>query len=158
MPVLAARATIGIVPAETEAPPANDFADSAEANIYGDHNGLTNAQIGALVGAIIGAIILILLLIWCCLAQRARQRRRMYRRSIRRHTASSGEASYTSSFIDVPPSPRKPSATRKKHGRAPPPPPPPLPKERIPGGPKYPTYRAIPIPNPRRNPSVRHAL
>lgn len=155
MPALAPRATVGISPSD-DAPPAHDFDTSTD--ILGDHNGLTDAQIGAMVGAILGFIIIGLTFIFCCLRYRRNRRlwriyQQQQRRNSKRYTVTT-DYSYTSSVTDVPPSPKKPAPVKTKRRSADYPPPPP--KERIPGGPKFPTYRAIPIPNPRENPSVRH--
>lgn len=53
----------------------------------------------------------------------------------------------------TPASVARPSSTYRGEGEWPPPI---AVAERIPGGPKFPTYRALPIPNPRRQPNVVH--
>ncbi|CAG9992790.1 unnamed protein product [Clonostachys byssicola] len=103
------------------------------------HDGLTSGEIGAMVGAIIGFTIIVLFTIFCCI-NRSRVRRH-------RHRSDDDE------IIRVEKLPRRPNPTLQH----------PLMAKRdfsnvegglIPGGPKYPTYRALPIPNPRNNPKV----
>ena len=104
-----------------------------EANIYGQNDGLSGAQIGAIVGSIVGAAFLIIL-IW--MYYMARRNRVVV---VDEYDYSSYETSY---FGDESIStPRRPPEAA----------------ERIPGGPRFPNYRAIPIPNPRY-PRVRRAI
>ncbi|KAF7560428.1 hypothetical protein G7046_g3716 [Stylonectria norvegica] len=129
-----------------------------QASHHDNSSSLTNAQIGAIAGSITGVFLLVVMLFCCC------------RRPIPPPKRSSNRSSYSSSYIvdDSPePWPQQPfhrpapvyqnSATYRSPSVVPRTPvqrPPPVP-ELIPGGPKYPTYRANPIPNPR-NPTVPH--
>jgi hypothetical protein len=111
-----------------------------EADIYGgsgDGSGLTNVQLGAIIGSSI-AFVLILVITWCCILQ---ARRRL----------EDGETTVSDySLYDS-------SRSSSPRSQSPAPRPPPRARVNIPGGPKYPTYRAIPVRNPRANPSVRRA-
>ncbi|CAH0052529.1 unnamed protein product [Clonostachys solani] len=108
------------------------------------HDGLTSAEIGAMVGAIIGFTVIVLFTIFCCIN----------RSRVRRHRRRSDD----DEIIRVEKLPRHPNPPLQHPLMA---------KVRwsqrdfnnvegglIPGGPKYPTYRALPIPNPRNNPKV----
>lgn len=127
--------TLGNPPTEA---PASDSSSSDSS--YGESHGLSNGEIGAIIGSSIGFVFLVLLLWWCC-TRRRRGPRISQTRSYTTYDTTyiiedDEEMEHTSR--------RKPTIPR----------PPPV-AERIPGGPRYPTYRAIPIPNPR-NPRVRH--
>ncbi|VUC22000.1 unnamed protein product [Clonostachys rosea] len=107
------------------------------------HDGLTSGEIGAIIGAIIGFTVIVLFIICCCIN---RSRRRHHHRR-----------SDDDEIVRVVKLPRHPPPLQH----------PLMAKVRwsqrdftnvegglIPGGPKYPTYRALPIPNPRNNPKV----
>ncbi|KAI9166464.1 hypothetical protein HJFPF1_02566 [Paramyrothecium foliicola] len=95
----------------------------------GGGGGISSAQLGAILGGVVAFVVILLVACFCCGGRR---------RQVRSYSRGSSEASYPNV---EPPQPR----VRR---------PPPV-VERVPGGPKFPTYRAIPIPNPR-NPRVRH--
>lgn len=110
-----------------------------DADIYGgsgDGSGLTNVQLGAIIGSSI-AFVAILIITWCCILQ---ARRRLEAGDV----SGSDYSLYDSSR----------SSSPRSHG-PPRPRPPPRARVNIPGGPKYPTYRAMPVRNPRANPSLR---
>lgn len=160
-------------PSATAAPPTDSNINS-RADIYGSHNGLSNAQIGAIIGSVIGFTVLVLLAIFCVMNRRRAERRR--RRRERRYyegnwtessgsSSSGGKASLREEGVRKPPVARvrrnvtvvdrdqqgwdgyaRDGRMREQE------------RERIPGGPKWPTYRAIPIPNPRRNPNLRRQM
>lgn len=171
MAPLLPRQTTNGNPSATAAPPTDTNID-ARADIYsgGSHNGLTHGQIGAIIGSIVGFTLFVLLLL-CCSINRRREQRQRYRHRYHYHErSSSGSSSSGGSEYRGRPV-RKPPAARMRrnvtvvdrdgvwddgHGgyaggwkRE---------RERIPGGPKWPTYRAIPIPNPRKNPNLRRQL
>lgn len=116
-----------------------------EADIYGgsgDGSGLTNVQIGAIAGSSV-AFIVILVITWCCILQ-ARRRAEVgdeYESDYSLHDGSSRSSSSRS--------------RSRSRSRGPMPRPPQRARVNIPGGPKFPTYRALPIRNPRTNPSLR---
>ena len=189
MPVLPRQddSAQGAVP--TEAPPTDTNteptgAPNPENNIYGGHNGLSSAQIGGIVGALVGFTVLVLLILYCAINRRREQRRRRHRRRYQqqRYVSSSSSSSEDSSYLDytsssasssVPPVKPLPKAKTKHHShhshshrhqpgkkkvrivektpRGP--------RERIPGGEKFPAYRAIPVPNPREpHPKLRYQV
>lgn len=124
-----------------------------DANIYGgtgdgdgDHGGLTKAQLGAIIGSSV-ALVIILLLAWAYVIRARSQASSTTSRRFRRGDDSSD--SYDSSRS----SSRSPGPGPRLR-----PPPPMRVRENIPGGPRYPTYRANPIPNPRRNPPVTRVV
>ncbi|KAH7170089.1 hypothetical protein EDB81DRAFT_774416 [Dactylonectria macrodidyma] len=144
--------------------------------------GLTNAQVGAIVGSLVGFFVLVMIIICCC---RRRPPPPPPRRHGDRRSYGSYSSSYFTDDTPEPWPPKgqyrrtpKPATPRMMPPQQMPPqfmppqfiPPmtprstrshrsfvqrPPPVVERIPGGPKFPTYRAIPIPNPRR-PTVPH--
>lgn len=159
MPVLPRQDADPPYTSPTTAPEA-EHSLNPDAGIYGDHDGLTNAQVGGIVGAVIGFTALILFLIFCCLS-----RRRYYYRNHQKRRRGGGSyysdsrsSTYTPSMVDVPPTAIPPKARVRRtvagdvrgwetaEER---------PRERIPGGPRYPTYRALPIRNPRKVPQPR---
>ncbi|KAL6866534.1 hypothetical protein ACO1O0_002646 [Amphichorda felina] len=150
MPVLPRQDDDILVAATSTSAPSSDDPIDPMAQIYGVHDGLTSAQIGAIVGSIFGFAALVLIILCCVVIQR---RRRYYyyshyRHHHHHHHRHEHSSSDSSSTIDGSPPERPPPvrvrATMTERERV-----------RIPGGPRYPTYRAIPIPNPRK-PKVRH--
>ena len=144
MPLLPRQDNAPASATSTSAPPADDSINP-KAHIYGGHDGLTSAQIGAIVGSILGFAALVLIVV-CCVIVTRRRAAYYYHHHHHHHRSSSA----SSSMAGIPPPLNKPPpvrvrATMTERERV-----------RIPGGPKYPTYRAIPIPNPRRHPKVRH--
>ncbi|KAG9259129.1 uncharacterized protein F5Z01DRAFT_642393 [Emericellopsis atlantica] len=136
--------------------------------IRGTSDGLTDRDAAAIAGSVVGSIIAILLMIFCCIkwtryqSEIRRVNRRRHRSSSAFTSSSSSSSSSTSSEdrerpirgVPVRPPPRaaRPPPVRvsqsvRESVRV---------SERIPGGPRYPTYKAIPIPNPRNNPKVKH--
>ncbi|KAF4968398.1 hypothetical protein FSARC_4195 [Fusarium sarcochroum] len=109
-------------------------------------DGLSSAQIGAIVGSVVGVFILAFLVVCCCC--------RRPRRPVKRHRSS--RSSYSGSdgdgWSDAWPDENWTRPVPLPTGRPTPVqfPRPVAQREQIPGGPKFPTYRAIPIPNPRR--------
>ena len=95
----------------------------------GDSGGISSGELGAILGGVAAFVLISIIVCLCC--TRSRRNVRVYDYS-----------SYATSSIAV-----DVHTTRVRR-------PPPV-AERIPGGPKFPTYRAIPIPNPR-NPTVRY--
>jgi hypothetical protein len=124
--------------------------------------GLTDAQIGAIAGSIVGVFILVFVVLCCCCQRRPPPARHGDRRSYASYTSSTYIVDDAPEQPPPPPprwywprtprTPRAPSVVRPSPVQSQWPPPV---AERIPGGPKFPTYRAIPIPNPRR-PNVVH--
>jgi hypothetical protein len=125
--------TLGTVPTDTT----DNGGTAPDADIYGhDNGGLSSAELGAIIGSV-AAFVLLLIIGFFCFANSRRRRVAVY-----------DDSSYGSgSFVEV---------SRTRTGPRLPRRPPPV-AERIPGGPKYPTYRALPIKNPR-NPRVRHVV
>lgn len=137
-------------------------------------DGLTNTQVGIIVGTIVGVFIFVAIVFYCCFQQRQRNRAMMTKNY--RNSYSSYASHDTAYVVEVQPPPRTPPPpqtwNRRRSSRPrserysftataaysrPPPDPfsapptyPPPAVERIPGGPKNPTYRALPIPNPRK--------
>jgi hypothetical protein len=98
----------------------------------GGGSGISSGQLGAIIGGVAALVLIALVICLCC--------------SRGRSARPYDDSSHASSIIAVEvPDPRRPGGIRR----------PPPAAERVPGGPRYPTYRAIPIPNPR-NPAVRH--
>ncbi|KAF5013008.1 hypothetical protein FDECE_955 [Fusarium decemcellulare] len=139
---------------------ATDRPDPVVTSHHSNPNGLTDAQIGAIAGTVVGVFLLVLIVLCCCCRQRSRHPREVTIVTERRRKRGSYGSSYASDGWSEPsplqgewirpipmPTPRPmPQPTPVQH------PAPVYQPEQIPGGPKYPTYRAIPIPNPR-NPS-----
>ncbi|ESU12650.1 hypothetical protein FGSG_06546 [Fusarium graminearum PH-1] len=96
-------------------------------------DGLSGAEIGAIVGAVVGFFILSFVVV-------------KIRRSYRSYSGSEDDWSVVMPHEGwtrpVPVAIPRPVPVQY--------PPPAAQREQVPGGPKFPTYRAIPIPNPRR--------
>ncbi|KAJ4268906.1 hypothetical protein NW762_002977 [Fusarium torreyae] len=108
-------------------------------------DGLSSAQIGAIVGSIVGVFILAFIVVCCCCRRPRRpvKRHRSYRSSYSGSDDGWSEAWPDENWTRPVPIPvGRPTPVQF--------PPPVAQREQIPGGPKFPTYRAIPIPNPRR--------
>jgi hypothetical protein len=119
--------TLGTIPTNNADPPPAP-ANEARDDSGASGGGLNNLEIGAILGSIVAAISVIAM--WYCYCYLPGTKRRLIQY----------ESSYSEESM-VYMSPRRP---------------PPV-AEMVPGGPRYPTYRAIPIPNPR-NPPVQHHL
>ncbi|KEY72476.1 hypothetical protein S7711_05151 [Stachybotrys chartarum IBT 7711] len=133
--------TLGVIPTNDpsgEPPSDESSSDSASAGGGGGGDGLNSLELGAILGSVFGVVVIVLLWYCCCYTPVTPRTSYEYRM----HEYDSYRKS-TGHVVDD--APTRPSAPRR---------PPPV-AERIPGGPRYPTYRAIPIPNPR-NPRVRH--
>ncbi|KAH6964446.1 hypothetical protein DER45DRAFT_610767 [Fusarium avenaceum] len=147
--------TLGIATA-----PATDRPVVVTSQHSGD--GLTSTQIGAIAGSIVGVFILAFVVICCCCRRPRKQVKR--RRSDRSSYYGSSSDGWSEALpnenwtrpvpVPVPigrgptpvqyPSPVAQRGRMREQMRE-------QPREQIPGGPKFPTYRAIPIPNPRRS-------
>ncbi|CAF3471040.1 hypothetical protein SNK03_007797 [Fusarium graminearum] len=107
-------------------------------------DGLSGAEIGAIVGAVVGFFILSFVVVCCC-CRRPRKQVKI-RRSYRSYSGSEDDWSVVMPHEGwtrpVPVAIPRPVPVQY--------PPPAAQREQVPGGPKFPTYRAIPIPNPRR--------
>ncbi|KAL7943353.1 hypothetical protein V8C42DRAFT_105091 [Trichoderma barbatum] len=121
------------------------------------HHGLSGGQIGAILGSVVGVVVLLLIVGFCYVG-----RRRMpityedeKKKTKKKRSGSSSRTrdiyEYTEEAVYYVPS-RKKSSSRRVSVTVQEPAPVVV-AERIPGGPKFPTYRAIPISNPR-NPQV----
>ncbi|VTT61097.1 unnamed protein product [Fusarium fujikuroi] len=97
-------------------------------------DGLSSAQIGAIIGCIVGVFVLAFIV---------PKKRRSYRSSYADSSDGWSERMPNENWVRPVPIPvARPVPVQF--------PSPVVQREQIPGGPKYPTYRAIPIPNPRR--------
>ncbi|KAH7188184.1 uncharacterized protein B0J16DRAFT_336571 [Fusarium flagelliforme] len=110
-------------------------------------DGLTSAEIGAIVGSVVGAFILAFIVVCCCCRRRPRVKTVKRRRSERSYSGSEDDWSVVMPHENwtrpVPVPVRGPTPVQYPRPAAV--------REQVPGGPKFPTYRAIPIPNPRRS-------
>lgn len=126
------------------------------------HHGLSGGQIGAILGSVVGVVVLALTIGFCYVGKKKtavayeeeekvkkRKRRNYHSTRSSRH----GVYQYAEEDVYYYTAPRKKSST-KKAGVSVQTPAPAVVSERIPGGPKFPSYRAIPISNPR-NPQIR---
>ncbi|KAL7904703.1 hypothetical protein GGI35DRAFT_462437 [Trichoderma velutinum] len=125
------------------------------------HHGLSGGQIGAILGSVVGVVVLLLIVGFCYVGRRRmpityeeeikETKKKKKRRSSSRTTR--GIYQYTEEDIYYVPSRKKSSSRRASVKVEVQEPAAAVVAERIPGGPKFPTYRAIPISNPR-NPQV----
>ncbi|KAL6691660.1 hypothetical protein J3F84DRAFT_386120 [Trichoderma pleuroticola] len=124
------------------------------------HHGLSGGQIGAILGSVVGVVVLLLIVGFCYVGRRrmpityeeeTKTTKKKKRRSSSRTTR--GIYQYTEEDIYYAPSRKKSSSRRASVKVEVQEPEAVVVTERIPGGPKFPTYRAIPISNPR-NPQV----
>ncbi|KAL7791554.1 hypothetical protein V8C37DRAFT_141916 [Trichoderma ceciliae] len=119
------------------------------------HHGLSGGQIGAILGSIVGVVVLLLIVGFCYVGSRRvpityeeekeEKKRKKQGRGSTRNTR--GVHEYTEETVYYTP-PRRKSSSRKVSVSVQTPAPAVV-SERIPGGPKFPTYRAVPISNPR---------
>jgi hypothetical protein len=118
-----------------------------EPQTHSEHTGLTNAEIGAIVGAIIGFVIIVLGLIYCFADYKRDLPDPVYYKQTYSYGDSQSSNGYRTPSVYDDARVKKPRKAKvHRHHNAEP--------EYIPGGPKYPAYRAIPIPNPRNNPPI----
>ncbi|KAF5021265.1 hypothetical protein F66182_6663 [Fusarium sp. NRRL 66182] len=108
-------------------------------------DGLSSAQIGAIVGAVVGTFILAFVVVCCCCRpRRPAKKRRGYRSGYGSDVSDGWSEAWPNENwtrpIPVPVS----RPTPVQYPR------PVVQREQVPGGPKFPTYKAIPIANPRR--------
>ncbi|KAM0256115.1 hypothetical protein ACHAQJ_005202 [Trichoderma viride] len=123
------------------------------------HHGLSGGQIGAILGSVVGVVVLLLVIGFCyvgrkktTVAYEEEKVKKRKRRSTRSTRSTRGIYEYTEEDVYYTPPKRKSST--KKVSVSVQTPAPVIVSERIPGGPKFPSYRAIPISNPR-NPQIR---
>lgn len=107
-----------------------------DADIEGNGHGLSSAQLGAILGSI-AAVVVLIIVAGICFANKKKPRTAVYQ-------------GYGSSYGTSSTSDSLPSRSRPKKPRYPP-----RVVELIPGGSPYPTYRAIPIQNPRNPPPMK---
>ncbi|PWI70178.1 hypothetical protein PCL_00322 [Purpureocillium lilacinum] len=120
------------------------------ANSGGKH-GLSSVQLGAILGSI-AAVVVLVIVAGICLANKTPPRKRHTYVYQDWSTSSSGGSHGSSSTSS--------SSTAKSKKKPPPKGPkrPSRPPQLIPGGAPYPTYKAVPIPNPRKPPSVKRVF
>ncbi|KAL7902966.1 hypothetical protein HDV63DRAFT_362736 [Trichoderma sp. SZMC 28014] len=126
------------------------------------HNGLSGAQIGAILGSVVGVVVLALIIGFCYIGKKKatvayeeeeKVKKRKRRNSHSTRSSIHGVYQYAEEDVYYYTAPRKKSSTKKASVPVQTPAPAVV-SERIPGGPKFPSYRAIPISNPR-NPQIR---
>ncbi|KAF4456026.1 hypothetical protein F53441_1747 [Fusarium austroafricanum] len=106
-------------------------------------DGLSSAQIGAIIGSVVGVFIIAFILICCCRRPKPVKKKRSHRYSSDGWSDGWSDAMPHENWTRPVPIPvARPIPVQY--------PSPVAQREQIPGGPKFPTYRAIPIPNPRR--------
>jgi hypothetical protein len=123
------------------------------------HHGLSGGQIGAILGSVVGVVVLLLIVGFCYVGSKRtpdtyeeEKVKKRKRRSSRSTHSTRGIYQYTEEDVYYAP-PKRKSSTRKVSVSVQTPAPAVI-SEKIPGGPKFPSYRAIPISNPR-NPQIR---
>ncbi|RDA94355.1 hypothetical protein CP533_3783 [Ophiocordyceps camponoti-saundersi (nom. inval.)] len=102
-----------------------------ESELYGSQKGLSGAQLGAILGSIAAAIAILVTIAVCLSSRRKRKTESVYIDNNRTTEAPSVVERYS-------------WATERER----------YPPELIPGGAPYPTYRAVPIRNPRNPPPL----
>lgn len=126
------------------------------------HNGLSGAQIGAILGSVVGVVVLALIIGFCYVGKKKatvtyeeeeKVKKKKRRNSHSTRSSTHGVYQYAEEDVYYYTAPRKKSSTKKASVSVQTPAPAVV-SERIPGGPKFPSYRAIPISNPR-NPQIR---
>ncbi|KAL7920186.1 hypothetical protein ACQKWADRAFT_165606 [Trichoderma austrokoningii] len=126
------------------------------------HHGLSGSQIGAILGSVVGVVVLVLIIGFCYVGnkkstvayeeeEKVKKRKRRHSHSTR--SSSHGVYQYAEEDVYYYTAPKKKSSTKKTSVSVQTPAPAVV-TERIPGGPKFPSYRAVPISNPR-NPQIR---
>ncbi|KAM6488307.1 hypothetical protein HDV62DRAFT_20645 [Trichoderma sp. SZMC 28011] len=126
------------------------------------HHGLSGAAIGAILGSVVGVVVLLLIVGFCYVGRRRmpityEEETKETKKTKRKRRSSSrttrGIYQYTEEDIYYVPTRKKSSSRRASVKVEIQEPEAAVVTERIPGGPKFPTYRAIPISNPR-NPQI----
>lgn len=123
------------------------------------HPGLTDGQVGAIAGAV-AAFVLVVIFTILCVVHRRKERARLARSHRRhRHAAAAAAAAAVQDYekggddyYDTTPLPQPPPPVKKPRRAKIKPVVEPADDEEpdyIPGGPKYPTYRAVPPTDPR---------
>ncbi|RFU76662.1 hypothetical protein TARUN_5602 [Trichoderma arundinaceum] len=123
------------------------------------HHGLSGGQIGAILGSVVGVVVLLLIVGFCYVGRRRMpityEEETVEKKKKRKGGSSSsttrGLYEYTEDTVYYTVPKRKSSSRKVKVAVQTPAPV--VIAERIPGGPKFPTYRAVPISNPR-NPQI----
>lgn len=123
------------------------------------HHGLSGGAIGAILGSVVGVVVLLLIVGFCYVGRRRmpitideevteKKRKHHHRGGSSRSTREMYEYTEEDVYYTRPKkkSSRKAKVAVQEPAAA-------VVTERIPGGPKFPTYRAIPISNPR-NPQI----
>ncbi|KAK1249661.1 hypothetical protein MKX08_009664 [Trichoderma sp. CBMAI-0020] len=126
------------------------------------HDGLSGGQIGAILGSVVGVVALALIIGFCYVGKKKtavayeeeeKVKKRKRRNSHSTRSSTRGVYQYAEEDVYYYTAPRKKSSSKKASVSVQTPAPAVV-SERIPGGPKFPSYRAIPISNPR-NPQIR---
>jgi hypothetical protein len=126
------------------------------------HHGLSGGQIGAILGSVVGVVVLALIIGFCYVGNRKatvtyeeeeKIKKRKRRNSHSTRSSTRGVYQYAEEDVYYYTAPKKKSSTKKASVSIQTPAPAVV-SEKIPGGPKFPSYRAIPISNPR-NPQIR---
>ncbi|KAH6606970.1 hypothetical protein Trco_006123 [Trichoderma cornu-damae] len=122
------------------------------------HHGLSGGQIGAILGSVVGVVVLLLIVGFCYVGSRRMpityEEEKVEKRKKRKGggtRTTRGIYEYTEEAVYYT-TPKGKSSSRKDTVYVQTPDPVVI-SERIPGGPKFPTYRAVPIANPR-NPQI----
>ncbi|KAL6909234.1 hypothetical protein GGI43DRAFT_394898 [Trichoderma evansii] len=126
-----------------------------------NHHGLSGGQIGAILGSVVGVVVLALIIGFCYVGNKRnavtyeeeKVKKRKRRNSHSTRSSSHVVYQYAEDDAYYYTTPKKKSSTKKASVSIQTPAPAVV-SERIPGGPKFPSYRAIPISNPR-NPQIR---
>ncbi|KAL7930303.1 hypothetical protein V8C35DRAFT_283663 [Trichoderma chlorosporum] len=126
------------------------------------HHDLSSGQVGAILGSVVGVVVLLLIVGFCYVGQRrmpityeeeTKEKRKTKRKGSSSSRTTRGVYKYSEEAVYYVPPKRKSSSRRASVTVEVQEPEAAIIAERIPGGPKFPTYRAIPISNPR-NPQV----
>ncbi|RDA85544.1 hypothetical protein CP532_3305 [Ophiocordyceps camponoti-leonardi (nom. inval.)] len=106
-----------------------------ESELYGSQKGLSGAQLGAILGSIAAAIAILVTIAVCLSSKRKRQRKKKSESVYNDNNSTTEAPSVVERFSWA--------AEQERY-----------PPELIPGGAPYPTYRAVPIRNPRNPPAL----
>ncbi|KAH8123360.1 hypothetical protein FP744_10005570 [Trichoderma asperellum] len=125
------------------------------------HHGLSGGEIGAILGSVVGVVVLALIIGFCYVGNKRtaaaneeeKVKKRKRRNSHSTRSSTHGVYQYSEEDVYYYTAPKKKSSSKKASVSVQTPAPAVV-SERIPGGPKFPSYRAIPISNPR-NPQIR---